>query len=137
MEGHIGKDGRFYLLDFARALPPEPVSQANGTFDHLFRRLRPELLHLYNVTLNPDALTAFCADKAEKEKAKQELVEATNVFLFSGSIPALADKLVKWPDALVEHPEFSLDFEMHRLGVNMRHLCVKRFSVQFSAICLT
>jgi hypothetical protein len=122
IEGHVGKDGRFYLLDFSRSLPPEYQRDNNGSFDHLFKRLRPELLHLYNVCLNPDALTSFCADKTEKEKAKQDLMDATSVYLFSGSIPALADKLVKWPDSLVDNPEFSLDFEMHRLGVNMRHL---------------
>jgi hypothetical protein len=27
IEGHMGTDGRFYLLDFARVAPPEPPTE--------------------------------------------------------------------------------------------------------------
>jgi hypothetical protein len=27
LEGHLGNDGRYYLLDFARLFPPEPVTR--------------------------------------------------------------------------------------------------------------
>ncbi len=31
MEGHRGRDGRMYCIDFSRAFPPQPPSKASGT----------------------------------------------------------------------------------------------------------
>jgi len=66
IEGHLGEDGRFYMLDFARAMPPEGLllcvlllffgshdfflmlvsapreKTVRQTNDHLYRLLRPE-----------------------------------------------------------------------------------------------
>ena len=42
LEGHKGRDGRYYLLDFSRAMPPaEPVPGIRGGY--LFQLLRPEV----------------------------------------------------------------------------------------------
>ena len=41
IEGHIGSDGRFYILDFSRTFPPEaPKEESEKKFAHLFRLLR-------------------------------------------------------------------------------------------------
>ena len=42
LEGHKGHDGRYYMLDFSRAMPPvEPVAGLRGGY--LFQLLRPEV----------------------------------------------------------------------------------------------
>lgn len=52
MEGHRGLDGRFYLLDLARAFPPECPFEVQAHLElappHavFFRMLRPEFLQL-------------------------------------------------------------------------------------------
>eukprot|EP01104_Vermistella_antarctica_P017669 TRINITY_DN6304_c0_g1_i1.p1 TRINITY_DN6304_c0_g1~~TRINITY_DN6304_c0_g1_i1.p1 ORF type:complete len:349 (+),score=96.83 TRINITY_DN6304_c0_g1_i1:233-1279(+) len=53
IEGHCGRDGRFYVLDVARTFPPAtPTPGVKGSF--LYRLLRPEL-----VKNNP---TPLCSD---------------------------------------------------------------------------
>jgi hypothetical protein len=60
IEGHMGLDGRFYLLDFARYMPPEPPS-APGSI--LYKLLRPELVRqfgsAFNKPLSPDAFSSI------------------------------------------------------------------------------
>lgn len=36
LEGHRGTDGRFYLLDFSRVLPPETPVQVKSNFSFFF-----------------------------------------------------------------------------------------------------
>eukprot|EP00026_Physarum_polycephalum_P001843 Phypoly_transcript_01846.p1 GENE.Phypoly_transcript_01846~~Phypoly_transcript_01846.p1 ORF type:complete len:502 (+),score=60.52 Phypoly_transcript_01846:73-1578(+) len=60
IEGHKGRDNRFYLLDFARLFPPEaPVLISNHKNAHLYRLLRPELVRRFEVPLSSDAFTLF------------------------------------------------------------------------------
>jgi hypothetical protein len=64
VEGHLGVDGRYYLLDFSRVMPPEmknrcvSVLKINESFSHfvllrlfpggiLFQLLRPEFVMKY------------------------------------------------------------------------------------------
>jgi hypothetical protein len=43
LQGHKGKDGRYYLLDFSRTMPP--VEPAHGVKNgYLYQLLRPEVL---------------------------------------------------------------------------------------------
>ena len=49
VEGHVGSDGRLYLIDLGRAFPPEDPNQTKGTLQSsastmFYRQLRPELL---------------------------------------------------------------------------------------------
>lgn len=70
IEGHLGVDGRYYVLDFARLAPPEPTavtyvlqrsppltyfrfSSERGAF--LYRLLRMELVHNNETPLSCDA----------------------------------------------------------------------------------
>src|SRR5262245_34355686 len=60
IEGHLGYDSRFYVLDFARTFPPE--ARLKGDPEErgapLYKLLRPELVRLNLVPLNPDAFTS-------------------------------------------------------------------------------
>jgi len=52
IEGHIGTDNRFYLLDFARLAPPEPPTHRGA---YLYRLLRLELVRKHSKPLCSDA----------------------------------------------------------------------------------
>lgn len=56
---HItGRDGRFYLLDFSRVLPPEtPCPHFKNS--HLSRVLRPEFVQEFHKPLCSDAFSGF------------------------------------------------------------------------------
>lgn len=78
IEGHLGSDGRYYLLgtlffltkgwgmgsfsaDFSRTFPPAPdgVSRKAPRGAHLYRLLRPELVSSSAVALSSDANTEY------------------------------------------------------------------------------
>jgi len=58
-EGHAGTDGRYYIVDFARVMPPEYIRprarmwHSRGAF---FTLLRPEFVKSFSEPLCPDAL---------------------------------------------------------------------------------
>lgn len=58
IEGHLGADNRFYIIDFSRAMPPvayEPSLPASN----LFRLFRPEFVLSYPHPLCPDGYSGF------------------------------------------------------------------------------
>jgi Clustered mitochondria len=59
LEGHLGEDGRFYMLDFSRVFPPRrpDMSQKNC---HLFHMLRPGLVVSGTLELSTSNETAAC-----------------------------------------------------------------------------
>jgi hypothetical protein len=100
LEGHVGDDGRFYLLDFSRLLPPEAPARgiAGG---HLFRLLRPEFVRSYH-PLCSDAFSGFIA-RHDYAEHNAEIVEATALLLndlvrppLPPSIDRLTDRLTDW-----------------------------------------
>ncbi len=87
LEGHLGTDGRYYLLDFARSCPPgwsvlhflifcsvPPVTKGS----HLFRLFRPEFVRWHERPLNPDAFSKFGTTNWEEDC--QEIVCAFHTF---------------------------------------------------------
>jgi hypothetical protein len=72
VEGHHGTDGRYYLLDLARAFPPQfPLSSMDHPLSKdkkhesgeiLYKCFRPEFCRTFKSRLNPDSLSAFNAE---------------------------------------------------------------------------
>ena len=99
VEGHVGVDGRYYILDLARCSPPESPATAVGApgppESALYRLLRPELLQLLKADgappLSCDAFTQWGAADAETHNGR--VTDATRL-LHSRYLPALAEKLV-------------------------------------------
>eukprot|EP01125_Pyxidicula_operculata_P016192 TRINITY_DN5543_c0_g1_i1.p1 TRINITY_DN5543_c0_g1~~TRINITY_DN5543_c0_g1_i1.p1 ORF type:complete len:828 (+),score=126.38 TRINITY_DN5543_c0_g1_i1:1-2484(+) len=143
LEVHKGLDGRFYLLDFARAMPPQDTSLCPKIVNrHLTHKLRPEYVKLCKKPLNPDAFSMFIrfqglpanAPVAEQELFKEvaqdtvesetEIREATTHMLNS-HIPQVAKTL---PGLLItlSNEEQRILLEdwltvfIHFYGVNMR-----------------
>lgn len=56
IEGHLGVDGRYYVLDTARVFPPtDPMPGLRGGF--LFQLFRPEFVKNYETPLCSDAFS--------------------------------------------------------------------------------
>jgi hypothetical protein len=74
VEGHLGKDNRFYIVDTARVLPPtKPVKGLQGCF--LYRIMRPELVKSNPVPLCPDSYSGFNLEN--KQAHNFEIKEST------------------------------------------------------------
>jgi hypothetical protein len=121
IEGHIGSDSHFYLLDLARTFPAEDPSQCK----HLpyksqavfYRLMRPELLlHLkekkLTLPLSSDAMTGFGYEKDFDARSKL----ATKLLLET-IIPDFAKELSAM-QLLTNLPSFSN--LLHERGINMR-----------------
>eukprot|EP01104_Vermistella_antarctica_P014754 TRINITY_DN469_c0_g2_i1.p1 TRINITY_DN469_c0_g2~~TRINITY_DN469_c0_g2_i1.p1 ORF type:complete len:931 (-),score=200.38 TRINITY_DN469_c0_g2_i1:64-2856(-) len=80
IEGHYGRDGRYYLLDFARTMPPELPDLGRKDFrtSHLFRLLRAELVCTNPLPLCPDAFSGFIFSHNKFDEHNNEVADATN-----------------------------------------------------------
>jgi len=123
IEGHVGSDGRLYLLDFSRTWPPvtpDPRIRAG----HLYRVMRPEFVMTYSKPLCPDAFSSFILCDPQCRTYNQDVREAT-AHLVDIVIPQ-AVKDVCW--IIIEATSkgtllsFSLTEFMHSRGINMRYL---------------
>jgi hypothetical protein len=124
MEGHLGKDGRFYLCDFSRVLPPEyPKAFPTGKIkcSHLFRLLRPELLKAYGKPLCNDSFSGFVNSDPDAPKYANDIMEATK-YLLEQAIP----ECTKAMDNLVKNRihrsiiDINVVDILHSHGVNLR-----------------
>jgi len=74
LEGHIGNDGRAYVIDSTRLMPLEPppprVLRSAGPFSHLTRQLRPELVALSPTPLSPDSFTRWGWHQAKRNNTE-------------------------------------------------------------------
>jgi len=128
VEGHSGRDGRFYLIDFSRVMPPETI-QPDVRGCALFRLLRPEFVFKYvketNIPLCPDAYCPATRIHPGYEIHDREIDVATQ-HLHKVVIPAFALTLVNSLESWIlrgEKPEtFRLTETVHSHGVNIRHL---------------
>eukprot|EP00466_Bigelowiella_natans_P018136 jgi/Bigna1/77067/fgenesh1_pg.45_\ len=99
IEGHLGKDNRYYLLDLARAFPPESVwdtAHLNRPSQAVFfRMLRPEFLQYLKENGHPplscDALTNWGQSYTDRHEHNDRLRKATRI-LVEKLIPAFAEE---------------------------------------------
>lgn len=122
LEGHKGHDGKYYLLDFSRVLPPETP---NPKFKnaHLTRLLRLEFVQQYYKPLCPDAFSGFIRTSEFESIHNDEIREATN-HLLNVLIPKFAKELERrMQDAREQQSlhKFALTETIHAVGINCRH----------------
>lgn len=116
MEGHIGEDGRMYLLDFSRLLPPERPSPSAPRFMYLCRLLRPEFVKIYSENFGPlssDAYSKFSTD----ERSQIEINAATD-YLLREHLPLFLDRFQRYH--AIDH--FAWLGLLHSHGINYRHM---------------
>ena len=130
LEGHKGKDGKKYLLDFSRTFPPvfKPVEDRQEydkvwPFYHMFRA---EFLLRYKIfsLLSPDAYSNFQSPLRPEAKAEnhEEIRQATE-FLRTQVVQNVCQALVKnVKSGAAEATNLSLSHVFHREGLNMRYV---------------
>jgi hypothetical protein len=91
LEGHLGHDGRFYLLDFSRAMPPVSPSRTKPN-SHLFEMFRAEFVAKNPVPLCPDAFSRFTVSQADFAQQNKEVDEALQRLL-SVDIPQVSSSV--------------------------------------------
>lgn len=127
LEGHKGLDGKYYLLDFSRVLPPE---SPNRRFQnpHLSRLLRPEFLKMYDKMLCSDAFSGFIQGTTDEEEINADVNEATR-YLLETHIPKMSRRIYEMMrEAKISKPlsKFRLTEALHSVGVNCRYAGMMR-----------
>ena len=149
-EVHVGSDGKHYMIDMARSLPP----QAPKVVDHLtdgrasavfFRFFRPEALQRLRAegfpALSVDALTGFSRGTSDSAVHNRHARLATEVLLRKW-VPKLAQDLLggrygprgprmalsKELNNLVRHNNISNI--LHTQGINVHHIGLLRKCVR-------
>lgn len=117
IEGHLGKDGKFYIVDFGRVFPPEAPEQ-KGSRKIFYCLLRPEFVRNYSTPLSSDAFSVW--GKINGKIHNQEVVEATK-FLYDILIPRFANEVAVLMGKKGAN-EHRLTEMLHSNGINCRHL---------------
>ena len=128
LEGHLGSDGRYYILDFARTLPPvypEPHIRARRTKSFLYELFRPEFVKTYPKPLCSDGFSDFLSHDPNKITLLRDLWVASKELL-KRTIPNFVNGhfLPSVKQAIKEGTlhRFRVTQAMHRAGINMRYL---------------
>lgn len=140
IEGHVGTDNKFYCLDFARVFPPEYINSRQEkekvvesllnctpqipSNEFLYKLLRPELVKSSPEPLCSDARSGFIYSDLHPEELKRanRNVALATRSVFETQIPLFASKFSEIPPVDLCKKSFSLTNEVHRLGINCRHL---------------
>ncbi|KDO32278.1 hypothetical protein SPRG_02757 [Saprolegnia parasitica CBS 223.65] len=126
MHGYLGRDEWLCLLRFRRSMPPEDpdttrhLPSSTRGMSILWRQLRPTLVQAQPLPLSSDALS-FLTNQTSDWETHIERVTAATAHLLDDVIPAFARKLATRP-MYVDAPGFDLVAELHRHGINVRHL---------------
>ncbi|KYR00520.1 Histidine kinase A [Tieghemostelium lacteum] len=126
IEGHVGLDGKAYLLDFARVFPPQMKIIENAPPSHLYELIRPELVKSNPKPLSSDALTGWGKFDQMAPEHNYEVKEASFRLLLK-VIPDFAKTIDIMDNS--EKRELHLTQELHRVGINCRHLGMIRRNV--------
>ncbi|PRP85823.1 hypothetical protein PROFUN_06015 [Planoprotostelium fungivorum] len=137
IEGHQGKDGRYYVIDFQRVFPPERPQDGQPKRSILYNLFRPEFVTKYSRPLSSDAMSGF--GRLNKEEHNQEINDASD-YLITSLVPSFAKRLSeKFAEKTKKSTEKVLDRskgrvshimeiiqEVHAEGISFRHLGLVR-----------
>ena len=125
IRGYRGSDERLYICNLGRTYPPEHpeetlhIRREPRDMSIFWKLLRPEFVRRNPLPLSSDALSMFCDDTLDEEEHSMNIKNATNR-LIKEVIPEFA----LWLSTRQEDElnKMDLRFDMHRAGINMRHL---------------
>ncbi len=129
LEGHKGLDGRYYLVDCSRLMPP--MCRAETAFHDkywpYYSAMRPEFVTSYAESLNPDAFSQFCSrltkERIEQMVEDQKTIRAASLYFREVHLPLVAKSILEyWVTGGRDVMSFSLRTKLHKSGVNMRFL---------------
>ncbi|PRP80494.1 hypothetical protein PROFUN_11716 [Planoprotostelium fungivorum] len=142
IEGHLGTDEKYYVVDFGRVMPPEDPAQTHhkNSKSVFYSLLRSQLVSSHPEALCSDAFTKWNSDDdEERRKAINEKVTKATMRIRDECVPDFANYLdalsFPWehlwsPQATQSDLLKSLDIigvdETHRRKLNIRHIgCVR------------
>uniref|UniRef100_A0A6B2KY78 Clu domain-containing protein n=1 Tax=Arcella intermedia TaxID=1963864 RepID=A0A6B2KY78_9EUKA len=124
LEGHLGKDGKEYLLDFSRLFPPVPLTPG-CKFGNLYRLFRPEFVRNYPKPMCSDGYAPLMREQTHHHDVLQEAFKSLmeEAIPFASTIlddlsAAVIKKGMVLPGNFVWHPSRTL----HELGINLRYM---------------
>lgn len=159
IEAHLGADGRYYVIDFARLMPPEspPEDSDDRRLEGrsvFYKLLRPEFVFKYKQQkdkyLCSDTFTAWGLFDPRAAQLCRDVTEATN-YLHNAVIPEFAQKFERSKFAaeyisFIQRVQFDRSYhqalellgkfiipitsDMHAFGCNVRHLGRMRLLVK-------
>ena len=129
VRGYLGSDDRHYMINFKRAFPPEhpkctphlrPEPRDMSIF---WRFLRPQFVKRNPSPLSPDSLSLYTQDMDDSDQHDSNCEAATRR-LINELIPEYAEEISR--RSMSHVGTMDITFEMHRLGMNLRHLGLLR-----------
>ena len=136
LEGHLGYDNRYYVLDYARLLPPESPDRYSPHSIYYYM-LRKELLRSStkcNFSLNSDAFSNFSSRDPQFRSDNQIIRDLSNK-IYNNYIPEISlllfdidNKQLNIINSL-SYGNWFCNF-IHSHGINIRHIGDVRFSLQ-------
>ncbi|PRP77954.1 hypothetical protein PROFUN_08488 [Planoprotostelium fungivorum] len=148
IEGHRGHDGRLYVVDFGRVLPPEyPKLRLHPNNRSIFSELiRPELVLSSQVPLCSDAFSKWNRDASEdiRRKLNQDVAKVSTCVREERAESILSRCYIQLSEFenLNDHPftderQIQMDrftIMMHSRGLNLRHLGVLYGKCKYDAV---
>ncbi|OQR96807.1 hypothetical protein THRCLA_07170 [Thraustotheca clavata] len=135
MHGYVGRDEWLCLLRFRRSMPPEDPEETHHLpsstrgLSILWRQLRPALVQSQLEPLSSDSLS-FMTNNAPDWEIHANRVKAATINLLDEVIPAFARKMATRSDYMLAS-SFALIPELHRHGINVRHLGYLRHQFRY------
>ena len=123
IEGHIGTDNRYYLLDFSRSMPPTTPDQSIPQ-SHLFRLFRSEAVRNFPRPLCSDAYSGFISKDPARATYNSDIREATT-WLLETHLPKVSPKIAQSICEILSLKKFAsinISYQFHQFGLNMRYL---------------
>eukprot|EP01125_Pyxidicula_operculata_P022245 TRINITY_DN898_c1_g1_i1.p1 TRINITY_DN898_c1_g1~~TRINITY_DN898_c1_g1_i1.p1 ORF type:complete len:1793 (+),score=365.55 TRINITY_DN898_c1_g1_i1:43-5379(+) len=117
IEVHLGKDNRYYVIDFGRLMPPEaPLKSLKRPGRPIFYDLlRPVFVQQYSKPLCSDAFSGWLQFDPDKKELNKDVKNATK-YLYNDKIPRFVTTLQSYmePDQFIS--------QIHKYGINCRHM---------------
>jgi hypothetical protein len=121
-EGHVGQDGRYYVLDMARVFPCEAQSEAahlrQDPHSVFYSLMRPELLQWLKQQGHPPLSSDALSNWAPGDEEMNGRAKAATKLLVERVIPGFVAKLKSCK--LEEVKGFKMNSLFHQAGINMR-----------------
>jgi hypothetical protein len=121
VEVHKGTDGRYYMVDFARLLPPEALKDGENPQNIFYRLLRPELVRQYKTPLSSDAFSGWQSADPQAQEYNADVAGATE-FLYDIIENQYPQRFMSKGFQLYFQNEICNICDLHRHGINLRHL---------------
>lgn len=134
IEGHLGTDGRYYVIDLSRTCPPMIPNNFTSVKDavphfHLFQLMRPEFLQKYKEPICSDCVSNFLPSNAPSTRKFNQTLKEACEYMYKTVIPGFAPDFeqrvlleIRRKRVFPGNYKFSIGRALHEAGINLRCL---------------